>query len=103
MAADAASMMNLNEFAETASYNGMAVSAVFERGEDRQVGNSIGADIAASTSRVWVLSSDVPNPMPMDEIADENGVIWQVLRTLESGCGVSCLDLVAKEARLWGR
>lgn len=98
MTIDAQTFFNVDEFAETVSYNGVDISAVVERGKTREDGNTFSNDGEADRAEIWVLTSDVPKPAVSDVIVTTDGTNWEVVRLVESDNTMHCLECITNES-----
>lgn len=103
--------LNLNEHADTITYNDKLIGAVIELGEESVKGNTFSSDGSSSRAAFWVSSVDVELPEQGDEIkittcvfvspaqlAILQGISWQVARLLESGGGMHKVECLARES-----
>lgn len=75
------------DWGESVTYNGKAITAIYEDWNDRIVGNSYGPAGQASLAWFFFASADVPDPVNGDTIV-RGTKSWRVERLLETVGGV---------------
>lgn len=100
IAKDADVFLNESELAEVVVYNGVSITAVFERGQTLAPGNTFVSDGESDRAELHVAAELIPDPKPLDEI-EAGGVTWQVARILESDGVIHRLELIANERPGW--
>jgi len=95
---DNVTFINSAEFGEEVRYNNQPLTIVFQLAEVPRKGNGFSNEGLSDLAYVWVSAAEI-TPQRGDLIERE-GVIWQVMRILESE-SLYKLELVANESP-WG-
>lgn len=100
IAQDADVFLNDSELAEPVVYNGLSITAVFERGQALAPGNTFVSEGESDRAELHVAAEHVLDPRLLDEV-EARGITWQVVRILESDGVIHRLELIANERPGW--
>ncbi len=85
------------DFGGPVTYEGSAITAVFEFGENRAAGNTFVNDGQAARASLWVSTVDVPEWREQDKVVID-GVTWRVAREIERSPGLVCLEITGRQS-----
>ena len=105
MIADVDIFFNTNEFAEPVTYSGTneQISAVVERGQTMDKGNTFATDGYSDRALITVKKADAQGWQQGETLTDSDGIQWEIARRTTEDRAMITFECIANERPSLGR